>query len=1052
MVSIRTAAICSIVVSTISVPTMLVPVSLPAQPTVRSTAPRSTAARSSAPKVGPAKGTVIVVGGGSMGPEIYNAFIKAAGGPDALIVTVPNAGGADNYPQNGPSTRGWKQYGAKNVYTYFTKDRTVADADSFVAVLRKAGGIWFEGGRQFRLVDAYAGTKSEAAFNAVLARGGVVGGSSAGASILGDFLVRGAPSNNNLIMDDPGYRKGFAYLKGVGIDQHVVARERLADLADSIIPRYPKLLAISEDEGTAWVVRGDTAAIVGRNKAFVYNGRDATDAGKPFLTLYPGDTYNLATRRIMKRVATTSPVTSAFVSSMFAKYNAAAEGGATVLVAMNGNVLIDHAFGVSPQPKYMPTTTVPQFSLGDIKTVFESICAQVPEPAGRGRGGDPSADSVATAAPPAAGRGRGGSPAPPQSPLQRCVAQRLSTPIGMHKTLATETGDVHSSVDELYRLALGLENPRTYVSVPNTDPTATPATIDYARGWNADRYRGTPRFSAFGASDGKRSAFMRFPEQHVTIIVLTNDASADAKSMAEQIADKLLPVTKVNASPGAAAAWWNHVKVLSDDSLKGRDTGSPEHESATRYIAAQFRAAGLKPAGTDGWFQRIPFVEVRLDAPRVTLALREGSEWAPLALGRDVRITPRLATGDVEAPIVFVGYGLSLPSAGIDELTGLDLKGKIVLHMNGVPSGLSPMLQAHGTRSRWAAMQQAGAVGIMAIGAAAANATWNENAAAGAGTVSLADTSLDDTREQRIGATVNPALAARLFAGSGLVWDSLVAQSKRGDRLPTAALTVALRATIPTVRKDISSPNVVGIIPGTDPLLRNEVVVFTAHSDHVGTFKGPVLTGDSIFNGAMDNASGTATLIETARLAAKRGGNKRTLAFVAVTAEEKGLLGSRYFAAHPSLKSGTIVADLNTDMFLPLIPLHGIFAYGSDESDLADDVDAVLRARGLELLPDPEPQENRFVRSDQYSFIRRGIPSLAFKVGYKPGTPDAMVWTSWVREHYHKLSDDITQPVNFETAASYNAMYAELALRIANRATKPAWRANSFFATPVIVP
>jgi Zn-dependent M28 family amino/carboxypeptidase len=144
------------------------------------------------------------------------------------------------------------------------------------------------------------------------------------------------------------------------------------------------------------------------------------------------------------------------------------------------------------------------------------------------------------------------------------------------------------------------------------------------------------------------------------------------------------------------------------------------------------------------------------------------------------------------------------------------------------------------------------------------------------------------------------------------------------------------------------------------------------------------------------------------------------------------------------------VANLNTDMFLPLIPLTGVFAYGYDESDLATDLDAVVRANGLSVLPDPEPQENRFVRSDQYSFIRQGIPALAFKVGYRPGTPEEKIWQAWVREHYHKLSDDVTQPVNFETAARFNSMYADLALRVANRAARPAWRTSSFFATPPI--
>jgi Peptidase family M28 len=492
------------------------------------------------------------------------------------------------------------------------------------------------------------------------------------------------------------------------------------------------------------------------------------------------------------------------------------------------------------------------------------------------------------------------------------------------------------------------------------------------------------------------------------------------------------------------------VQVLADDSLKGRDTGSPGHESATRYIAEQFRQAGLKPAGTDGFFQRVSFVSTRLDAERVTLALREGETWTPLALGRELRLTARQSTGDVTAPIVFVGYGLTLPQAGIDELAGLDLRGKIVLHVNGVPKGLSPTLQAHGSRSRWVAMQRAGAVGIISV--AAGNA-WADNVADRSGaTVTLADTTLDDTRGQRITATVNPALAPRLFAGSAIAWDSVVAIAKRGDALPAAPLAVSLRATIPIVQQQLTSPNVVGILPGTDPALRNQIVVFSAHSDHVGTFKGPVLTGDSIFNGAMDNASGAATLIETARLAAARGGNKRTLAFVAVTAEEKGLLGSRYFAAHPSITNGEIVANLNTDMFLPLIPLKGVFAYGYEESDLADDLDVVMRERGLLVMPDAEPQENRFVRSDQYSFIRQGIPALAFKVGYTLGTPEATTWTSWVRDHYHKLSDDTTQPVNFETAAAFNAMYADLALRVANRATRPAWRTNSLFNVTKVVP
>jgi cyanophycinase len=473
-------------------------------------------------KVGPQRGTVIVVGGGSMGPEIYSAFIQAAGGPDALIIDVPTAGGDSVYTQDAAGTRGWRQAGAKNIYVYHTRNRRLADSDSFTAILKKARGIWFEGGRQFHLMDAYAGTKTEQAFREVLSRGGVVGGSSAGATILGDFLVRGAPSSNNMIMYYPGNEKAFGYLRRVAIDQHVVARERLPDLADSIMPRFPELLGISEDEGTAWVVKGDTGTIIGRNKAFVYGGKDKNDAGRPFLTLYPGDKYNLATRRVLHRAADESPVKITFVDSLFSKFNDPGAGGATVLIARGGKVFVARSYGIPDQPRYMPTTTVPQFALGDLGTVFTEICAQLPEQAGRGGA---NADS--------AGGGRGGrGGANAGTPLQNCT-RRVGQPVGMHKTNASTVGQVLSNVDELYRLFLGLETPRTF----SRDTTST---LDATRGWQTDNFKGVSRLSAYWNSNGKRHAFVRIPSQRATVIILTNDDAFDAKSAADAIVEKLI--------------------------------------------------------------------------------------------------------------------------------------------------------------------------------------------------------------------------------------------------------------------------------------------------------------------------------------------------------------------------------------------------------------------------------------------------------------------------------------------------------------------------------
>jgi cyanophycinase len=496
----------------LAVVAVVVPVAVPAQAT----------------RVGPPRGTVVVVGGGAMGPEIYGAFIKAAGGPDALIVDVPTAGGAATYGQDDASARAWRNAGAHHVVVLHTTDRKLADSDSFAAVLKTAGGVWFEGGRQFHLVDSYAGTKTEQAFHDVLARGGVVGGSSAGATILGDFLVRGAPSNDNTIMDDPRYEKGFAFLRGVGIDQHVVARERLADLADSIIPKYPKLLGMSEDEGTAWVVNGDVATIVGRNKAFVY-GTPLHDPRKPFLTLHPGDKYNLGTRKVVHRAIEESAVSEAFVDAMFKKYTDSAAGGATVLVARDGHVLIDKSYGIPDQPKYMPTTTVPQFSLGNISAVFKGICEQLPPPAPtRGAASDSSAPPV--------GRGRGA--IDKDTPLQSCVTRRISTPIGMHKTMASADGDVHSSVDELYRLALGLEVDAFAQPVRADDSTAR--IFDMWRGFDPMLMEaGSASVGAFGEAGGKRNAIVEVPELHITVIILTNDAAADARGMALRIVNLL---------------------------------------------------------------------------------------------------------------------------------------------------------------------------------------------------------------------------------------------------------------------------------------------------------------------------------------------------------------------------------------------------------------------------------------------------------------------------------------------------------------------------------
>ena len=461
----------------------------------------------------------MVVGGGAVGPEIVARFIAAAGGPDALIIDVPTAGGDSTYPASHAGANFLKAGGARNVVYLHTIDKKVANSDEFVAPLARAGGVWFEGGRQWHLVDSYAGTRAEQGFHDVLARGGVVGGSSAGASILSSYMLRGARSGNEIIMA-PGYEVGFGFLRGVAIDQHVVARERLRDLADSLMPKHPELLGISEDEGTAWVVQHGVADIIGRNKAFVYGGADPTDARKPFLTLYPGDRYDLNTRHVVQRASDASPVSIALLDSLFGT-----DGGmTTVLVAQEGRVLVDRSYGVPDHPRYMPGTTVPNFTLGGLSTPINALVAQLAVADGKlaiENGSVPPAAVVAQ---------RVG------TTYSQYVARRLFTPIGAHKTTVDSIGAFSSNVDELYRLELGLENPHTFDA-----PRTTGASRNASLGWNVDTTHDAQRFSAFGTSSGARNAFIRIPSRALTVIILSDRDNLSARSAAERIIERFLP-------------------------------------------------------------------------------------------------------------------------------------------------------------------------------------------------------------------------------------------------------------------------------------------------------------------------------------------------------------------------------------------------------------------------------------------------------------------------------------------------------------------------------
>jgi hypothetical protein len=497
------------------------------------------------------------------------------------------------------------------------------------------------------------------------------------------------------------------------------------------------------------------------------------------------------------------------------------------------------------------------------------------------------------------------------------------------------------------------------------------------------------------------------------------------------------------------ARWWAHVKALANDGMKGRNTGSPAHRRAAEYVAGIFQKAGLVPAGTDGFIQPVQFNTRKIVEAKSSLDLIRNGKPEVLRLGEDANISMRVdPVASIEAPLVFVGYGLRIPERDIDDLAGLNLRGAIVVHLNATPPSLSGPLQAHfgSAAERWRMYRAAGAVGTISIAnPKSVDIPWARSTLARLQpAMSLADAALEDAPGQQLAVTWNPAHADKLLAGSGHTFKELLALVDAGKPVPVFALSARLKATTTVEGTTVESQNVAGILRGSDPERGDEYVVLSAHLDHLGI--GGAVNGDTIYNGAMDNASGVAAILEVATMLHDRGARPaRSILFIAVTGEEKGELGSRYFAAHPTVPRNRMVANINTDMFLPLFPLKTLMVLGLDESDLGQDIRATASELGLSVQADPEPQRNRFVRSDQYSFVKVGIPALAMKVGYEESSPQAEIARKWTAERYHAPSDDLDQPIDHSAAGQYVDVVGNLAIRIANRADPPRWNDSSFF-------
>lgn len=485
-----------------------------------------------------------------------------------------------------------------------------------------------------------------------------------------------------------------------------------------------------------------------------------------------------------------------------------------------------------------------------------------------------------------------------------------------------------------------------------------------------------------------------------------------------------------------------HTTFLAHDLLEGRDTGTRGYDIAAQYVASVFLQYGLAPAGTEGYLQPVPLRRRTLLDSR--LGLRIGKEEVALVNGETVAIDAS-ASGTVEAldlPLVFVGWGISAPELGLDDYRGLDVRGKAVVLIEGAPPSLPGALRAHYSwvqqKERMAAAEGAAAIVTIKSPARERFSPWEM-------TRQFRPLPAVHWHAERanqppaVQATVSlaPAVAARLFSANGIDLAGLYADADR--KAPKGrALDAAIRIERRSSHEDIRSPNVVALIPGSDPAYKDEHVLVLAHLDHVGV--GKPVEGDAIYNGAIDNAGGVAVMLETAR-ALKARGTKRSILFVATTGEEKGLVGADYFSAFPTVPLRKIVAAVSVDGLMAWHDFEDIVSLGSDHSNLGEASAAAAAAIGARHVPDPIPDRGNLALSDQYPFLRAGIPVLFPNPGPRDpatGAAEHPAWTAYEEKSYHKPSDQVSLPIRWDVAARW-ARYIEGTLgRIAD-GPRPAW-------------
>jgi len=542
----------------------------------------------------------------------------------------------------------------------------------------------------------------------------------------------------------------------------------------------------------------------------------------------------------------------------------------------------------------------------------------------------------------------------------------------------------------------------------------------------------------------------------ISLAVVLGSALTVACDRQSSIGDNMHPVEVTKSSAHEIS---KHMAFLADDRLEGREAGSRGEMLAALYIASHFKGLGLEPLGGDGVFeQRFSLRSFALDVPSIKVEFVNGNQRMRSVLGEEIFLSPHpeKTSIDVEASTVFAGHGIVAPEFQINDYEGLDVRGKIVVVLGSAPSSIPSAEAAHysANASKYEAAAKRGAIGVIRIWTPTNEAqvsfstlsallarprmTWlGPNQETGDRSPSI---------ELRMTASVDAAEA--LFAGTGVRVANLVA---RGQTTSVAGFELETRISASmtmTSPKLLSSQNVAGFLEGADPELKNEVVVLTAHYDHVGICR-PQSAEDRICNGALDNALGTATLMNVAsRLVAAGKRPARSILFLAVGAEEKGLLGADYFTNYPTLGDREMVANINMDGGFPFYQFSDVIAFGAEQSTMGEMLTDAIAPIDLAVAPDPFPEQSIFTRSDQYAFVRKGIPALFLYNGFTDESgknAGRAVWDELLSTHYHAPSDDLSLPIDYGVAASFADVFLRLTKQVANSPKRPMWYESSTF-------